>query len=774
MSNPLPIAQPAVDVASELGVLDDPVEQQRFTRWIESPSGGKEGESSFQLVGMYCAACAGVIESALASVPGVSEARVSSAAQRAKVRWNPQQTQVSALVQAVRKAGYDAVPDAAAPAREMRRKERREAIWRVFVASFCAMQVMMFATPSYVASGAELAEDLRQLLNWGGWLMSLPVLIFSAGPFFGGAWSSLKRRRISMDVPIALGVAVTFIASSGATFDPAGPFGSDVYFDSLTMFVSFLLAGRFLEMTVRHRAAESLEKTLSGMPETAQRLLPGGGVETVSVLRLRPGDEVRVALGAAFPADGRLIVGATQADEALLTGESRPVQKQPGDELVGGSANLGGPVVMRIERVGADTRHEAIVAMMRDALSQRPALARWADAWAGPFLWAVLLLSAGAAAVWSLIDPARAIWVAVSVLIVTCPCALSLAAPSALVVVAGALARRGVMIQRLDALEALAGMTRLFTDKTGTLTEDRPRWVRTVVIKGDETRLIRWQNLAAGLARWSSHPLSQALATQCGDAENGAILEWHDVSEAPGQGLSGCDGSGQRWLLGGWSWVAAGAAVNSPGLLAPLTPADDLCVWLADADCSMLVRFDFAEHLRPEVPAALAALRADGVQVGLLSGDSPERVARMAERLGLSDAVGGATPEVKLQVLTQAQQLGSVVGMLGDGVNDAPVLARANVSFAMGQGALVSRVSADGVIVSNSLADLVHARLMARRAMSVVRQNLVWAAIYNGACIPLALTGYLPPWAAGLGMASSSLMVVGNSWRLSRTTGDRD
>lgn len=755
----------------ELLVLDDEIEQRQFTVWRDDAQGGRLGESALQLTGMYCAACAGVIEDALKALPGILDAQVSASAQRAKVTWDPVQVKVSRMVMAIRAAGYDAIPDAAASAREMRRSERRKALWRLFVASFCAMQVMMFATPSYVATAGELAPDLRQLLNWGSWLLSIPVLLFSAGPFLANAWRSLQMRRISMDVPVALGVLVTFLASTGATFDPNGWFGHDVYFDSFTMFISFLLGGRFLEMTVRHHAAESLEAATSGMPQTAQRVLADGTVETVSVHRLAPGDVARVSLGAAFPADGHLRLGATQVDEALLTGESLPVVKQAGDPVVGGSLNLGGPVEMVVERVGADTRYQAIIAMIRDALVQRPALTSKADKWAAPFLWLVIALAAAGALVWQFVDPARSVWVAVSVLIVTCPCALSLAAPSALVATARAMARRGVLVRRLDALEALASMSRLYLDKTGTLTQDQPVCQRILDVGGQvvvpaQSELVE---RASALAAWSVHPVSRAICQHVESGLNGKQA-WLAVREVPGQGLEGQDSTGGVWRLGRATWVSGDPVVpvmDQSGVPAIVEPGlAELSVWFGPLGSPQLV-FEMAECLRSDAEEALKNLRRSGVEIGILSGDASRRVEGLAQQLNIQDFLAGAQPQDKRDKIGSAQARGDVVGMVGDGVNDAPVLARADVSFAMGQGALVARAHADAVIVSGRLVDVAWSRQLAQRAMRVIRTNLAWALVYNLACIPLALMGYLPPWAAGLGMATSSLFVIGNSARLS-------
>jgi len=753
LAPPLEVPLPAPAGASA-AVVDDPLELEAFTRWHHGPDGARAGESSLLISGMVCAACADAVEQALAAVPGVAWARVGAASQRATLRWDPALTRPSAWIDAVRRAGYDAVPDGAAAGRALREAERRRALWRLFVASFCMMQVMMFATPAYVAGPGDLEPDLRQLLNWGSWVLTLPVLLFSAGPFFQGAWRALRQRRMGMDVPVALGLMVTFVASTGATFSPGGPFGTEVYFDSLAMFVAFLLGGRWFELQARQRATQALESALAGLPQVAWRVRGEGGdgsVEQVSVLRLRPGDVVRVPVGDSFPADGLLTLGATRADEALLTGESAPVDKAVGSAVVGGSINLETAVEMRVERAGPDTRCAAIVAMMRDAATQRPALARLADRWAGPFVWVVLLLAAGAAAVWSVVDPTRAVWVAVSVLIVTCPCALSLAAPAALTAAAGGMARHGVLVQRLDAIESLARVRHLFIDKTGTLTEDRLT-LREVQVYGALDSAAALQ-MAATLAGWSRHPLSRALV-EAGEATGWRASPGPAVREVAGAGLERLDDDGTRWRLG--SAAFTGVALGALQSLA------------LSRNGRPIAAFAFDEVLRPGAAEAMAALQADGVRITLLSGDAPGRARALAERLGLDDMVAGATPELKLAALRQAQQGGEPVAMVGDGVNDAPVLAQADVSLAMGQGALVARGSADAVIVSNRLQDLLLARRRARRALGIARQNIGWAVAYNATCIPLALAGALPPWAAGLGMAGSSLAVLANALRAAR------
>ncbi|MDC8783884.1 heavy metal translocating P-type ATPase [Roseateles koreensis] len=759
-----------------MATTDDPLLLSPFTRWLGpqgeaqlEPTAASVAESQFQLSGLHCAACAGIIERALLASPGVQGATVNAASARLKLRWAPQQTSLAAILACVERAGYGAAPDAAAPARVLREKEQRQALWRLFVAAFLMMQVMMMAAPAYFAAPGDLSPDLARLLQWACWVLTLPVLLFSAGPFFSGAWQQLRQRRMGMDVPVVLGLAVTFVASSGALFEPHGRFGAEVYFDSLTMFVTFLLAGRYLELRARHRAAAELERAASALPDTVERLAADGSSAQVAPVRLRVGDRVRVCAGQAFPADGVVESGSSTANEALLSGESEPVRKSEGDEVVAASLNLHAPLVIRVLRVGADTRFDAIVRLMREAMSQRPAATLLADRFASYFLWVVLLLAALGAAVWSFFDPNRAVWVAVSVLIVTCPCALSLATPASWLAATGALARRGVLLVRLDVLDTLCRIDTVVLDKTGTLTEDRMALLRHWVtsIDGAEPAVVpvadevesadRMLAAARSLARYSQHPFSRALV-QGSVAADFADEAWSEVQELPGLGLQARDAQG-RWVrLGRPDWVADGAAVQDSG------------AQLSFGGSAGFLHLCFGEVLRADAQETLKRLHAQGLTTVLLSGDGGDRVGHLARQAGVHSFQGDARPDDKKVAVAKLQAQGHCVLMVGDGINDAPVLALADASFVMGQGAMLARAAADALLLSGRLGDLAVARDLALRTRRVIRQNLAWSAVYNLACIPLALMGYLPPWAAGLGMATSSLFVVLNAQRLAKPT----
>ena len=713
--------------------------------------------------GMHCAACALTVEDALRAVPGVLQAEVSAASQRARVVWSAEQVQPSRWMQAVRAAGYRAVPANDAAARARRLGESRTALWRLLVAALCMMQVMMYAYPAYVASQGDLSAEMSQLLRWASWVLTLPVLLFSCGPFFSSALRDLAQRRISMDLPVALGMLITFGVSSAGTFEPEGIFGAEVYFDSLTMFVTFLLFGRWLELRLRDQTAGALEALMNRLPDSVARRTPQGDFERVPVRRLQPGDVMQVLPGEAFAADGELLLGDTRVDESLLTGESYPVQRGPGSAVIAGSHNLLSVVQVRVVQVGPDTRFARIVALMESVSASRPRLARLADRIARPFLLAVLAAAALACAYWWRQDPGHALMVAVAVLVVTCPCALSLATPAAMLAAAGALARRGVLVRRLDAFETLATVDTVIFDKTGTLTHDGLVLAATQVRAGISAAQALAQ--AAALARHSLHPVSRALVTAATSAPALAGQTGWLALEATETAGGGVAARVSRALDGR---AAIDLRLGSAAFCGVASPVGGLLqVFLADAQ-GWLATFDLQEDLRADARATVQALQAAGVSVHLLSGDLPVAVARVAQALGITAHAGACTPQNKLDFLQREQQAGRRVAMVGDGLNDGPVLAGAQVSFAFGQAVPLAQAKADFVVPGGQLGAVVHAVLLARRTVRVVRQNLAWAALYNAVCVPLAVAGLLSAWAAGLGMAASSLLVVLNALRLAR------
>lgn len=758
--------------------LTDPGPLDGFTDWIEDPRGGRFARSRLRLSGMHCAACAGLIEATLRGRPGVLQAQVNASTQGLVLDWRPEAVSLEDLRQALSGAGYDFSPDLAGPTRALRQREHRQAIWRLFVAGFLMMQVMMLAWPSYVAAPGEMAPDQAALLRWGQWVLTLPVMLLSAAPFFQAAFSQLRARRPGMDVPVSLGLAVAFVAGMGATLDPSGPFGHEVYFDSITMFVAFLLGARYLELRARHRAALALEQAADALPQRVERQDQQGAWAWVAVEALSPGDRVRVSAGQRVPADAVVESGLGAVDESLLTGESRPVDKQPGNAVLAGSMNLGTALTLQVTHVGEQTRLAGIRQLMAQAFQDRPATLRLSERVAGWFLGVVLLLAGGAALAWQFVDPAKAVAVAVSVLIVTCPCALSLAAPAAWVAAAGQLARRGLLLVRLEAIEALVGVDRVVLDKTGTLTDPAPgvrgQWPPT--LEPDD------RAAAIALAGRSSHPLSRALNAWLGDSASSDDA-W-SIEEFSGRGLQGTDAQGRCWRLGSPDWACQArvdeerVAVHGPDRLADADhdaeaeAADRLLDprIVLTLDARLRAMWEIDETLRPGATEAIADWQALGLTVELLSGDLPRRVGDVAALAGIHRWRGGASPEDKLAHVAALQERGHHVLMIGDGINDAPVLARAQVAVAMGQGADLALSRADALLVSERLAVIGDALRVARRTRRVVRQNLAWSALYNATCVPLALIGWLPPWAAGLGMATSSLLVIANAARLGRVS----
>lgn len=743
-------------VLGELSLFDHPDVQKSFVR----PLSEHEREASLILEGITCAACVWLNEQHLTRQAGVTAVEINYATRRARVRWDERRIKLSGILAAVAAIGYHAYPYDAARSEEIAGRERRSALWRLFVAGFGMMQVMMYAVPAYVAEEGTMSADIELLLRWASLVLTLPVVLYSAAPFFRNAWRDLRLKRVGMDVPVALGVGAAFVASLWATLIGAG----EVYFDSVTMFVFLLLGGRYLEMLARHQSVRSIERVGRALPAFAERLtdFPSMETERVAVSALLPGDRVLVAPGQTIPADGRVLQGESEVDESLLTGESRPIVKRLGCDLTGGTMNIRSPLVQQVERIGESTRLASIVRLMERAITEKPRLVQLADRVAVWFVAALLLLAAVTGSVWSQIDASRALWIFVSVLVVSCPCALSLATPAALAVATGAFSRKGLLVSRGHAIETLARADHFVFDKTGTLTWGRLRLQETLTLAGitAEESLC----LAAALELGSEHAIGLALREAASTERLKPVVQ--GLQSFTGQGVEGSL-DGHRLRLGRPAFAGALHGLPLPLAAQALFASGDTCVALAD-DIEWLAIFRLGDQLRSEAAGLVHRLRDLGCRVTLLSGDSPEAVEQVSTALSIRDAHGGMTPQDKHDFIAGLQGHGAVVAMVGDGVNDAPVLAQAQVSVAMGGGTELARNQADIVLLGENLTSLAEGVALARRTQRIVRQNLGWAFAYNLSAIPLAMAGWITPWMAGIGMSASSLLVVANALRLQR------
>jgi Cu2+-exporting ATPase len=704
-----------------------------------------DGTSSVNLLleGLRCPACAWLVERRLDRMPGVLGIAVNPASARARLEWRSDATPLSSLLRTIHALGYRPHVLGATDTLEVATRERRTALRRLAVAGLGMMQVMMFAVGLYSGAFAGMDPELREYLRLVSLLVATPVLFYAGRPFLEGAWRSLAARQPGMDVPVAAALLLAWSASVWNTFRGSG----EIYFDSVTMFVFLLLLGRYVEMAARHQAGSTSDALLRLLPASALRIRDGRA-ERVAAADLVAGDEVVVPAGEAFPVDGVLLAGTAVADESLLTGESAAIVKVAGDRLIGGSVNGGDPARMRVTAVGHDTALAGIVRLLERAQTERPAVARLADRWASWFVVIVLLSALAVAATWFALDPARAFGITLAVLVVSCPCALSLATPTAITAATASLARRGLLVTRADALETLARSDTVVFDKTGTLTVGRPA-IQTVRTLGplDAEHCLR---LAAALELSSAHPLALAFREV-----GGPLPEAGEVRSLPGLGIE-ARLDGQRHRIGSRDFVAA---------LAGPAAGPDHGLYLG-RDGAWLAQIEVADALRPEAARAVADLAALGLRPVIASGDHAPAVRAAAIEVGITEYHARLAPQDKLQLVQALGQQGRRVAMIGDGVNDAPVLAAAPVSIAIAAGAALARTSADLVLMTRGLGALPEALRIARRTVTIIRQNLAWAAGYNLIALPLAAAGLVPPWAAAIGMSASSLLVVANAWRL--------
>lgn len=753
-----------------LAVFDDPSAQRQFVAFV----GAYEREAMLALDGIRCAACVWLNERFLRRAPGVSSVSVNYVTRRAQIAWDNRVTTLGQIIGAVRALGYDAYPFEPEKQRLRNAAEDRAGLWRLFVAGFGAMQVMMYAAPRYLDDTGTLSAESEQIMRWASLFLTAPVIAFSCGPFFSSALADLRARRLGIDVPVSLGILAGFAASAWATLASSG----EVYFDSITMLVLLLLGARRLETSARRKASASLDRLARWMPSFAFRLngFFGAEGERVAAHELRAEDRVLVAPGEIVPGDGLVIDGRSSVDESLLTGESTPVVKREGSCLIGGSINVDQPLVMQVTRVGTQTQAAAIGRLIERAAAGKPRLVEAADRVAGALTWIVLAAAALTCVGWLALEPSRAAWVTIAVLMVACPCALGLAAPIALTGATGALARRGIILTRGSAIESLAAITDIVVDKTGTLTEAKLSLVNLDLLGSlDRDACLA---LARALEAGSAHPIATALTAI---PVAGVVRVVQQVIHFAGGGVEALV-DGRRVRIGSHRFVTE-LAGPPPSLSA--RPSSESQVYLGfdpgfdpefdpgfdagfdpEIDSGWIARFCLADSLRPDALALIVGLRTQGLEVHLLSGDDQSVVDEVAAQLGFAHAQGGASPQAKHDYVKGLQRAGRRVAMLGDGLNDAPVLAQADVSIAMGQGATLAQQHADLVLLSGKLSGVFEARRIARLTLAAIRQNFGWALAYNAVAVPAAAFGLIGPWEAAVGMAASSLVVVLNSARL--------
>ena len=740
-------AAPRPDPRNDWNAWDGNTAQRELVRTL---SDGRR-EIVLLIEGLRCSACGWLIEHLIGRLPGVARISVNPASARAILVWDPEQTALSVLLREIDHLGYRPHPLAPGERDSAAVREQRAAMRRLAVSGLGMMQVMMYAVGLYAgAIHAQMDGDLETLLRWVSAIVATPVALYAGFPFFRGAIRDLRARRPGMDVPVALAVGGAYTASVWHVFSGQG----EVYFDSVTMFVFFLTIARFLELSARQRAGRASTALGRLLPATALRL-HADGEEQVALAALEPGDRLRIRPGEAIPADGRIVRGQTHVDESLLTGESLPCARAEGDEVVGGSTNTSGAIDIVVTRTGGDTIIASVMRLLERAQAERPAVARLADRIARVFVTALLCAAAVTGAVWLRIAPERAFEITLAVLVVTCPCALSLATPAALVSATSRLAREGLLVARADAIERLASVRQVIFDKTGTLTTGRIRLTRTEPMGALDAEAC--QALAAAMESEAGHPLARAFDGLVRDPAVTAI-ESH-----AGRGVEARHPRG-RLRLGRPDWVVELAGVSIPADANAPGPR----ILLGD-DHGVLARFTLADPIRPDAAQAIAAVKAAGLEVGIASGDASAAVEAVAGELGIDNWQAGLEPAAKLAAIDQYRKRGPVA-MVGDGVNDAPVLAGADVAIAMGSGAAIAHGSADLLLAGERLGAIAPGWRLARRTRAIIRQNLAWAAAYNALALPLAAMGQIPPWAAAIGMSASSLLVVLNAMRLSRAS----
>jgi len=749
-----PALKPNIEskVFEEYLVYDDLEVQKTFVRSLAD----EVSEASFLIEGITCSACMWLIEKHLQSCHGIVKAQVNLSEQLVNIQWYSQEVVVSTIFIQLNKLGYPCHPWRIEKQQLMLKEERRQFTRRLAVAGIGATQVMMYAIALYAGALQDMDVEFRSFIRWVSALVALPVVAYAAQPFFIASFKNLKNRTVGMNVPISIAVASAYIVSIWSTWSNQG----EVYFDSICMFTFFLLLGRYAELRARHRRIKSGHLLHNLIPVSCVRILDHT-TERVVVQSIKVGNSIRIFPGDNIPVDGVILNGTSRLNKAVLTGEYCSVRCKKGDVVLAGSINMENTIDVKVAKVGNETELSAILRLLERAQMEKPAIASMADKVAGAFVAFVLLASSIVFVIWYQIAPENALSITLSVLVVTCPCALSLATPVALASATASLQKMGILITRSHVLEGLNRVSRVVFDKTGTLTKGLLKLQECKVLSGCSYSCENVMQIASSLESYSEHPISGAFETS-------SVSKVSCFRYTVGQGIEGYI-NGKHFTIGRpgfgvdsfYNEHSDGIGVETPKVCGK---------WLILCEAGKpLAWFCLGDQIRSESATIISECIASGIGVELLSGDNESVVSSVASELGIKYFQAEASPTDKFERICELQRQGEIVLMVGDGVNDVPVLSKADISIAMHNTTELAKMAGDAVLMSQDLSSILSAFAMAKKTRHVIIQNMIWAFIYNMTALPLAATGMLPPWLAAIGMSCSSLFVVANSTRLSIT-----
>lgn len=782
---------PLPDSLTQLQAYDHAEVKSQF---VYAQDGASVAELSVN--NLRCAACTWLIETRLNKLDGMKLCQVNLTQQRMRVMWHEDKLPISEILANIQAIGYDAKPYRQDTHEAMLKRANRQMLFQLGIAALGAMQAMMFATAMYFGAYHGMNDHDREFLRWVSLFVSIPVFMISGLPFFSSAWSAIKAKQVNMDVPISIAIVITFFASLYATLTHTG----ETYYDSVSMLIFFLLAGKYVEHNARVKAANLANDLVVVEPILVAKLghktiLQGqeladfyqsyqddsqSSQNLVTAQSLQVGDIIRIDAGSSVISDGILLSDTATVSQSLLTGESDLIVKQQGDSIVGGSQNDSQPFVMQVTKLPKDSQMGVIDRLVNRSLSEKPQIALKADKLARWFVARVLLIATGVFVAWYFINPQQAIWATVAVLVATCPCALSLATPIALTVATNRLASLGFLATRGHTITTLAQVTHVAFDKTGTLTYGQPNLLAIEKIQpieslefannlskddhqfDDETLL----TLAASLEVGSRHPIAHALLNATKQLH---LPHAENIENIAGGGLQAVI-DGQIYRLGHFDFAVANSHLSK--LLPNLTQYQaSISVTLSVFDNEQwqpLAHFYFHDKIRESAFDTINQLKQQNIQVLMLTGDPSDQAFDVAKKLGIDNVQKGLTPDDKVYALQALQKSGAVVQMVGDGVNDAPVLAAATVSTAMSGAADLAQVSSDSLVLNGQIEAVANAHRIARKTDRIIAQNFKWALGYNLVVLIPAALGYVPPWLAAIGMSLSSLFVVMNALRLKR------